>query len=78
MAISSLIPLLRGGDLPGIVAFVGMAYWPIFVFLYYYNAYLTNTYSTRKRKRLKDAEVAARREAPDLITLQRSLRPENA
>ena len=36
MVIASLIPFLRGGDLPGIVAWIGMTYWPVFLFLYLY------------------------------------------
>lgn len=38
--LASLLPLLRGGDLPGIYAFIGMSFWPVFLFLYYYNKYL--------------------------------------
>lgn len=41
---ASTIPILRGGDLPGIVAFIGMSYWPVFLFLWMYRRYL------RKRK----------------------------
>lgn len=37
MIIASIVPILRGGDLPGIIAFVGMSYWPIFILLYQYN-----------------------------------------
>jgi len=40
LIIASSIPLLRGGDLPGIIAFVGMSYWPVFLFLYMYNRFL--------------------------------------
>ncbi len=32
--ISSMIPLLRGGDLPGIYAWIGMAFWPVFLLLW--------------------------------------------
>jgi oligosaccharide repeat unit polymerase len=38
--IASCVPLLRGGDLPGIYAFIGMTFWPIFGFLYYYKKYI--------------------------------------
>ncbi len=38
--VASLIPLLRGGDLPGIYAFIGMSFWPVFLFLYYYRKFL--------------------------------------
>jgi hypothetical protein len=44
---ASLIPLLRGGDLPGIIAFVGMSYWPVFIIIYKYNNFLKV-----KRKRM--------------------------
>ncbi|WP_053976065.1 hypothetical protein [Mangrovimonas xylaniphaga] len=42
--IASLIPLLRGGDLPGIYAFIGMSFWPVFIFLYRYNKFLKISY----------------------------------
>jgi hypothetical protein len=38
--IASFVPILRGGDLPGIVAFIGMSYWPVFLMLYRYQQYL--------------------------------------
>lgn len=31
---ASLLPLLRGGDLPGIYAWIGMAFWPCFLLLW--------------------------------------------
>lgn len=31
---ASLVPLLRGGDLPGIYAWIGMAFWPCFLLLW--------------------------------------------
>lgn len=37
---ASAVPLLRGGDLPGIFAFIGMSYWPIFIFIFLYNRFL--------------------------------------
>lgn len=37
---ASAVPILRGGDLPGIIAFVGMSYWPIFIFYYQYRNFL--------------------------------------
>jgi len=40
ITVASLIPLLRGGDLPGIYAFIGMSFWPVFIFVNRYNAYL--------------------------------------
>lgn len=46
--IASTIPLLRGGDLPGIIAFIGMSYWPIFIFLYQYNQFLKKAHLSSK------------------------------
>lgn len=34
MVLASIIPLLRGGDLPGIYAWIGMSFWPIVGFLW--------------------------------------------
>ncbi|MCQ2974544.1 MAG: oligosaccharide repeat unit polymerase [Bacteroidales bacterium] len=36
----SAIPILRGGDLPGIVSFIGMSFWPVFGFLWLYRRWL--------------------------------------
>jgi len=40
ITLASAIPLLRGGDLPGIYAFIGMSYWPVFIIIFRYNRYL--------------------------------------
>ena len=40
IAIASSVPLLRGGDLPGIYAFIGMTFWPVFLFLSQYGKYI--------------------------------------
>jgi hypothetical protein len=40
MFVSSLLPLLRSGDLPGDIAIIGMSYWPIFIFIYQYNKFV--------------------------------------
>lgn len=37
--IASIIPLLRGGDLPGIYAFIGMSFWPIIFFTFQYSKF---------------------------------------
>lgn len=34
--IASLFPLMRGGDIPGIAAFIGMSYWPLVLFVWSY------------------------------------------
>jgi len=36
---ASLVPLLRGGDLAGIYAWIGMAFWPCFLLLWIKRAY---------------------------------------
>jgi len=38
--LASLIPILRGGDLPGIIAFIGMSYWPVILIVWMYNRWL--------------------------------------
>jgi hypothetical protein len=38
-AIASIIPLLRGGDLPGIYAFIGMSFWPVILFTFRYSTF---------------------------------------
>lgn len=40
IVLASLLPILRGGDLPGIIAFIGMGFWPSFLFIFMYNKYL--------------------------------------
>ena len=32
--LSSLVPLLRGGDLPGVYAWIGMSFWPCFLIIW--------------------------------------------
>ena len=39
IVIASFLALIRGGDLAGIVAFVGMSYWPIFLFMRQYSIF---------------------------------------
>lgn len=38
--VASFIPILRGGDLPGIVGFIGMSYWPVIIMVWIYNRWL--------------------------------------
>lgn len=40
ISIASAVPLLRGGDLPGIYAFIGMSFWPVWLFIYRYKKFL--------------------------------------
>lgn len=42
------LPWLRGGDIPGIVAWFGMSFWPVFLILRQYNAFIErNKYAVR-------------------------------
>ncbi len=50
VAFASWVPMLRGGDLPGIYAFIGMSFWPIFLFLWLYIRFL------KKEKAIAEAE----------------------
>ncbi len=43
-----LIPLLRGGDLPGVIAWTGMAFWPCFLLLWVRRDYFGMTKRGRK------------------------------
>jgi hypothetical protein len=57
ITIASLVPLLRGGDLPGIYAFIGMTFWPVFLFLREYGRFLRPYLAIRfleRRKQLQD------------------------
>ena len=54
--IASIIPLLRGGDLPGIYAFIGMSFWPVILFV---NRYASFAF------RFQFARFMARRTQPE-------------
>lgn len=57
--LACLLPVLRGGDLGGIGAFVGMTYWPVIIFMYYYRNYITKDNIIKKRleKMRKEKQV---------------------
>jgi hypothetical protein len=62
--IASIIPLLRGGDLPGIYAFIGMSFWPIIFFVSRYKAFSKNIMfqrrgflANKKAEEIKEQEV---------------------
>ena len=61
IAVASLIPLLRGGDLPGIYAFIGMSYWPVFLSIYWYKKFL------QREKHIALAQAEALRKEQELI-----------
>lgn len=70
LVISSTIPLLRGGDLPGIIAFIGMTYWPVFLFIYQYNGYIKREDAKRRAEAFEaEREALMRKRDEDLIEM---------
>jgi hypothetical protein len=55
--IASLFALMRGGDLPGIAAFIGMSYWPLAVFVRGYRRELRRTRRVAARRFAGPLEV---------------------
>ena len=65
--LGGMIPLLRGGDLPGVYAWLGMAFWPVLFFLWWNREYLhtgggntsgeTNRRGRNQKKRALQAEA---------------------
>jgi hypothetical protein len=57
---ASAIPLLRGGDLPGIIAFVGMSFWPVFLFMFgYYRFRKLNMYDKKRGEKYPISQKAS-------------------
>ena len=68
ITIASMIPLLRGGDLPGIYAFIGMSFWPVFYFVNRYGnfiRYYRISEFQRSRMEIFDS-IKAEKEKPEL------------
>lgn len=67
---ASTLALLRGGDLPGIVAVIGMTYWPLIFFNNRYQAYLRK-YKAREKAiimeilRAEESNLVRKKEAED-------------
>ena len=65
--LGGMIPLLRGGDLPGVYAWLGMAFWPVLLFLWWNRDYLYSgggdTSGESNRHRRKQKKRALRAEA---------------
>ncbi len=57
ITISSFIPLLRGGDLPGVYAFIGMTFWPTMIFIYKYNKYLVVAQRQQLQQYLREQQL---------------------
>lgn len=55
--IASIIPLLRGGDLPGIYAFIGMSFWPVVVFVFRYSSFALHFQFARFQARRMHTEL---------------------
>lgn len=56
IAFASWVPMLRGGDLPGIYAFVGMSFWPIFLFLWLYFRFMRSERALAARKEKEEKQ----------------------
>lgn len=56
--IACLFPLMRGGDIPGIAAFIGMSYWPLALFVWQYH---------RALRRRRFAQFMASRRRADRV-----------
>lgn len=71
MVIASLVALIRGGDLAGIVAFVGMSYWPVFIFMAQYSTFAKkfNTWfaGAMHARRIKAYSKVLTQRAPDEV-----------
>jgi len=48
--VASLFALMRGGDLPGIAAFIGMSYWPLILFVWGYGRALRQANTSRPQR----------------------------
>jgi hypothetical protein len=68
VTIASLIPLLRGGDLPGIYAFIGMSFWPVIFFLNRYNSFLKLYYFQQLKARQDEhfANLASKKQQQEI------------
>jgi hypothetical protein len=55
---ASLVPILRGGDLPGVYAWIFMAFWPCFLFLWLRRRYLLAQTTARRPARQPRPESA--------------------
>ena len=77
LVISSIVALIRGGDLAGIVAFIGMAFWPVFIFMRQYatfvrqfNSWFASVMQARKLRPLTTQAAPQNTEAPPMHSLE--------
>jgi hypothetical protein len=61
MIAAALVPLARGGDLPGVYAWLGMAFWPCFLVLWKKRKYFQ---SVARERRLRFRQGMAGRTLP--------------
>lgn len=68
--IASLIPLLRGGDLPGIYAFIGMSFWPIAFFTSRYSTFtiILQNFKNARLAALRQSEEQPEKSIPEYVT----------
>jgi len=63
ITISSAIPLLRGGDLPGVYAFIGMTFWPTIIFVYRYNKHVVKFRAEQMKLLIREKEIQKNQQA---------------
>ena len=68
-SLGGMVPLLRGGDLPGIYAWLGMAFWPVVLFSWWNREYLYSDAGNRP------AEINRRRRYQKKRGLQAEAQP---
>ncbi len=68
--IAALVPLLRGGDLPGIYAFIGMTFWPVILLIYAYKKFLPSYLFVRfldTKRRMEDQLMRQRNQQTTVV-----------
>ena len=58
---ASMLAILRGGDLPGIMAFIGMTYWPLILFINRYSEFIAKYRLREKAIRLEILKASVNR-----------------
>lgn len=76
--LGGMIPLLRGGDLPGVYAWLGMAFWPVLLFLWWNREYLRSQVensplkTSRQQKQKRPQGILTPSPAPFSVTSPKS------
>jgi hypothetical protein len=70
LIVAATIPVLRGGDVAGISAFIILSFWPVFLVFYVYNRYVK---SEVRRIRLFERRLRARQKLEDIVNSARQI-----